>query len=231
MQRDNFCHLHVHSHFSFQDGYGTPVQYAEKCKELGQTALGVTDHGGISGHFKWYKECNKRGIKPILGCEMYLVDSAKQIEEKQREYNHVTVLAKNNTGYKNLLKLVTKSWCENFYYKPRITFDELKEYKEGLIILSGCMSSKFGQMIKEDKSDFEIKKELEKWGKTFKDFFIEFSPLSFPEGKKHIERLYTIAKKTNIPMVATADCHYVEKKHSKLHEVLLCIQTNTDWKN
>src|SRR3990167_9514973 len=119
----NWVSLHTHSTYSFQDGYGTPEQYFKRAKELGMTALGVSDHGNCSVHFKWYKEGEKNNIKPILGLEFYLVESAKQIEEKQREYNHVTVLAKNNIGYKNLLKLVTKSWCENFYYKPRITFD------------------------------------------------------------------------------------------------------------
>lgn len=227
--KDRFVHLHLHDTYSFVDGFGTPEQYSKKCAELGQSAMATTNHGNVSSHFKWYKECRKRNIKPILGCEMYLVESAKQIEEKQREYNHITVLAKNNKGYKNLLKLVTKSWLENFYYKPRITLDELKENQEGLIILSGCLSGRVARMITEGKSDNDIVKEIEMQRKAFDDYYIEVAPLSFLEGKNAITKLYGLAKRMKIPMVGTMDCHYVEKKHSKLHEVLLCIQTNTDW--
>lgn len=228
---DQFVSFHTHSTYSFTDGYGTPKQYLDRCAEINQGAIGVSDHGNISSHYKWYKEAETRNIKPILGVEFYIVKSTKEIEDKQREYNHVTVFAKNNIGYRNLLKLVTKSWLENFYYKPRITLEELEEYKDGLIVFSGCLSGMICQMIKDKQSDKDIIKELRKWNNIFDDFYIEVSPLSFPEGKAVMAELYRFAKLTKILMVATTDCHYVCKEHSHVHEVLLCVQTVTTWDN
>ena len=146
---NKFVHLHNHSTYSFTDGYGLPEQYIARAKELGQESIAVTDHGNISAHYKWYKECKKNGIKPILGCEMYLVDSKEEV--KEREYNHIILIVKNEIGYKNLMTLVTRAWCEQFYYKPRITQQDLFDHQEGLIVLSGCLSSPFLKHLKENQ--------------------------------------------------------------------------------
>lgn len=226
---DRFCHLHVHSTYSFQDGIGLPEQYIKRAKELGQPGLGVTDHGNISAHYKWYKNCKKEGITPILGCEFYIVENDKEI--KERGYNHITVLVKNNIGYKNLTKLVTKAWCEQFYYKPRITFKDLFEHQEGLIVLSGCLSSPVMEILKGD-SGFEMdlaEDNLELFKKNIEDFYIEFQPIGFEEGKFVYEKLIKLynerLKEKGFKAVVTNDCHYVKKEQSKLQEILLCIQT------
>ncbi len=232
MNEDKFVHLHTHSTYSFTDGYGLPQQYIDRAKELGQPALAVTDHGNISAHYKWYKGCNKEGIKPILGCEMYIVATKEDIHEKG--YNHIIVIAKNEIGYRNLTKLVTKSWCENFYYKPRITFDELFEHQEGLIVLSGCLSSPFMKLLKDGKLD-EADQLFEEFNNKIDDFYIEVQPIGFDEGKPAYEALLKLydkkLKKKGFKMVATNDCHYVCDHQHKTQEVLLCIQSNNQMSN
>src|SRR3990167_1400090 len=224
--KDQFVNLHVHSTFSFQDGIGLPSQYFDQAEKNNQIALGVTDHGNVSSHYKWYKEGLKRKIKPILGCEMYVVENLNKIvsEKKEREYNHITVIAINNKGYENLLFLVTKSWQEGFYYKPRIDYKSLVEHKEGLIFTTGCLSSMSGNAFKAGK---DIEESLKKQKQMFgSQLYAEVQPLTFEEGSKYIEAVYKSAKKLNIPMVATMDCHYPEQSQSKIQEIMLCIQSN-----
>ncbi len=225
---DKFVHLHTHSTYSFTDGYGLPEQYIKQAVELKQSALGVTDHGNISVHHKWYNKCNEAGIKPILGCEMYIVANKDEVLEKG--YNHITVLVKNAVGYRNLMKLVTKAWCEQYYYKPRITFDDLFEHQEGLIVLSGCLSSPFMKALKDNNRDLAWQL-FEEFNKKIDDFYIELQPIHFPEGKPAYERLISLynkeLRKQGYKWVATNDCHYVKKEQAKLQEVLLCVQTNT----
>lgn len=225
---DKFVHLHAHSTYSFVDGYGLPEQYISRAKEIGQEAIGVTDHGNISVHYKWYKECKKNGIKPILGCEMYIVANKEEVHD--REYNHLILIVKNQEGYRNLMKLVTKAWTEQYYYKPRITFDDLFEHQKGLIVLSGCLSSPFMKALKEDKIDL-AEQLFEKFQRNIDDFYIELQPIDFDEGKPAYEKLISLykrkLKKKGFKWVATNDCHYVNKDHCKVQEVLLCVQTNT----
>lgn len=223
---DKFVHLHVHSTYSFTDGFGLPEQYVKRAKEIGQPALGVTDHGNVSSHFKWYKNCKANDITPILGCEMYLVE--KQEDVRERDYNHITVLVQNNVGYRNLLKLVTKSWNENFYYKPRITFQDLFDNQEGLIVLSGCLSSPSMELIKAGKLQ-EAVEQLRMFKEKIKNFYIEFMPTQFKGGIEHYKTLIHLyestLKKEGFKGVVTNDCHYVEKHQSKTQEVLLCVQS------
>ena len=222
---DKFCHLHVHSTYSFTDGYGTPDQYINRAKELGQTSLGVTDHGNVSAHFKWYKKCNASGIKPILGCEMYIVKDNDDIRE--REYNHITVLAKNNIGYRNLMKLVTKSYNQ-FYYKPRITYQDLFDHQEGLIVLSGCLSSPVMELLKENRMD-DARNMLKLFISKIKHFYIELQPITFEAGKLAYERLidlYHELRHYGMKWVATSDCHYVIEEQAKVQELLLCVQSH-----
>ena len=185
--KDKFVHLHLHSSYSFTDGYGLPEQYIQRALEIGQPGLGVTDHGNISSHYKWYKQCNKAGIKPVLGVEFYLVENEKDIRG-EREYSHIPVLAKNLVGYRNLTTLLTKAWCEQFYYKPRITFQNLFDQQEGLIVLSGCLTSPVMKLLKENRIE-EADNLIELFNSKLKDFYIEIQPVSFPEGKIAYQRL------------------------------------------
>lgn len=221
---DKFVNLHVHSTYSFIDGYGTPKQYFDAAEKLGQTALAVTDHGNISSHFKWYKEGVKSKIKPILGCEMYVVDNLE--EKTKRSYNHITVIALNNIGYRNLLQLVTDSWLKGFYYKPRTDWNQLALHKEGLMFTSGCMSSKAGELIKSGKTIIEICNEIRKQKQLLGNYYIEVTPLSFADGKKYVQMMVSAAKIEKIPLLATSDCHYPEPHQSKIQEIMLCIQSN-----
>ena len=228
--KNNFVHLHVHSTYSFTDGFGTPDQYVNRAVEIGQPALGVTDHGNISVHYKWYKHCLKSGIKPILGCEMYIVETNEDIRE--REYNHITVLVQNNAGYRNLTKLVTKAWNENFYYKPRITYQDLFDHQEGLIVLSGCLSSPIMEALREGNIPKAVQ-DVFLFKNNIKNFYIELQAIDFPEGKKAYQRLMNLLDKDfkGIPCVVTGDCHYVREEDSKTQEVLLCVQTKDTMKN
>ena len=223
---DKFCHLHLHTTYSFTDGYGLPEQYIARAVELGQKNIGCTDHGNVSAHYKWYKQSIKAGLKPILGCEMYIVEDNKDIRE--REYNHITVLVKNNIGYKNLMKLVTTAWQEDhFYYKPRITYQELFDHQEGLIVLSGCLSSPIMEHLKENRMK-EAKELIQMFNEKIDNFYIEIQPITFEAGIHAYEKLIDIyheLKHYGIKWVATNDCHYVLEEHQKVQEVLLCVQS------
>ena len=225
---DKFVHLHIHSTYSFQDGLGLPKQYIERCKEIGQSAIAITDHGNISAHYKWYEECLKNDIKPILGCEFYV---APDFDSGKSKRYHITVLAKNNRGYKNLIKLVTESWKEeNFYRKPLIKIKDLIELQKGLIIFSGCSSGKVFKAL-ESTNPLAAEKELKFLNANIDDFYIEIMPMSYEPAVNFIPPLYNLAKKLNIPMVATMDCHYVTKDQNIYQEILLCIQTNDQMNN
>ena len=224
--QDRFCHLHLHSSYSFTDGFGLPEQYISRAVELEQPGIGVTDHGNISVHFKWYNKCNKAGIKPILGCEFYIVANTDEV--KIREYDHITVLVKNNIGYTNLTKLVTKSYCEQYYYKPRITYQDLFDHQEGLIVLSGCLSSPIMKLLK-DNNIKGAENLIELFDKNIDNFYIEVQPISFLEGVEAYRRLIKLynekLKPKGMKWVATNDCHYVNKEHAKVQEILLCVQS------
>ena len=230
--KDNFVHLHTHSTYSFTDGVGLPDAYVKRAAELGQPGLGVTDHGNISAHYKWYKQCKKAGIIPILGCEFYLVEDKEDV--RTREYNHITVLVKNNIGYRNLTKLVTKAWCEQFYYKPRITQQDLFDNQEGLIVFSGCLSSPAMQMLMEDRVK-DAEKSLQLFKDNIDEFYIEIQPIHFPHGRIAYERLIKLynnkLKEKGFKIVVTNDCHYIHKEQNKLQEILLCIQSNDNMDN
>lgn len=225
---DRFCHLHVHDSYSLQDGIGLPDQYIERCAELGQPAIAITNHGNVSSVYKWYKKCKKEEVIPILGCEFYIVENEKEIRE--RGYNHITVLVKNSIGYKNLNFLVTKSY-ENFYYKPRITWQDLFDHQEGLIVLSGCLSSPVMEILKKrDGFEMELAEDnLNLFNSKIENFYIEFQPIGFKDGKYVYEKLIklynTKLKSQGFKAVATNDCHYVLEEQSMLQEILLCVQS------
>lgn len=217
----SFCHLHVHSSYSSLDGMGSAETYAIKAKELGQQYLANTDHGNIDGLLKFQKACDKHGIKPIMGCEVYLVKDLS-VKEKGEKRNHLTLLIKNEKGFQNLCKMLTIANLQGFYYKPRIDLDLLYNHCEGLIVLSGCA---IGLLAME-----EIHKEVICLGaKLGKDFYLEAMPHDFKEQKLVNQKACVFAESYNIHLVASNDIHYCNADDAESHEVLLAMQTQAKW--
>jgi DNA polymerase-3 subunit alpha len=225
---DRFVNLHNHSEYSFLDGYGTPKAFVERAKELDQRAIGITDHGNVSSHYKFSKEAERVGIKAILGCEMYIVQDLAVKDE--RFYNHITIWAKSQQGLENLYTLVSRSWLEGFYYKPRIDWSTLFKHKEGLIVTSGCPAGWLGKGLA--ANDFKMTEKLSDHWKAMKknfkdDFYIEVSPWNYPEGKRLLTMLPGLAAAWKTKLVLTMDCHYPLVGQHEIQEVILCLQTKS----
>lgn len=222
-----FVHLHVHSEFSLLDGANRIKDLPVRAKELGMKAIAITDHGVMYGVIDFYKACKKEGIKPIIGCEVYVAPRSRFDKEGQldKEYNHLILLAKNNTGYKNLSKLVSIGFTEGYYYKPRIDLEVLEKYHEGLIALSACLAGSINRAILEN--NMEKAEGIATWFKNvFKDdYYLELQNNGIREQALVNQKLVEISRKLNIPLVATNDAHYLKKEDAYNHEVLLCIQT------
>lgn len=225
----SFVHLHVHSHYSLLDGLGKPNDIVAKAKKDGAPAVALTDHGVLYGTVEFYKIAKKEGIKPIIGVEAYVATKSRfdKIPGPENKPYHLVLLAKNNAGYQNLLKLVSQGHLEGFYYKPRIDLGLLKAHCEGLIGLSACLAGEIPRLIlqnNEEKLIESIKRYQEIFGKD--DFYLELQ--DHPEIEKQMivnKKIIEIAKKLDVPLVATNDCHYVKKEDAHVHDVLLCIQT------
>jgi len=198
-----------------------------RAKELGMKAIALTDHGVMYGAVDFYKECKKNDIKPIIGCEVYVATRSRFDKEANIDsgYNHLILLAKNKTGYQNLTKLVSLSFIDGFYYKPRIDLEILEKYSEGLVCLSACLAGRLSQALIRD--DMEKAEEIALWHKNiFKDdYYIEIQHNGLREQIRINQKLIALARKLDIPLVATNDAHYLKKEDSYFHEVLLCIQT------
>jgi DNA polymerase-3 subunit alpha len=229
MEHSDFIHLHVHSQYSLLDGAIRFEEAFELAKKYGMSALALTDHGNLFGAVEFYQMAIKHGIKPIIGCEIY-VSPGSRFERKAGEGGegnyHLTLLVKNETGYFNLIKLVTLAHFEGFYYKPRVDKELLSKYNEGLIALSGCMKGEIATLANRG----EMKKALqsaEAYRSIFKDgrFFIEVQNNGVENQLQVNERLSEIGHQLFLPPVATNDCHYLYRKDAKAQEVLLCIQT------
>lgn len=227
-----FTHLHLHSHYSLLDGLSKVEDILKKAKEMGLDALALTDHGALYGAIEFYTEAKKLGIKPIIGCELYLsprtlYDKTPKIDTK---FYHLPVLVKNLTGYKNLLKLVTIGQLEGFYYKPRIDKEVLKKYSEGLIALSGCLRGEIPQALLQ--GNYQKAKELLKEYQSIfskENFYLELQDhLELEEQRKVNELLIKLAKEEGAPFVVTCDSHYLNLEDKRTHEVLLAVQTGTD---
>lgn len=223
----DFVHLHVHSEYSLLDGMSRIKDLPVRAKELGMKAIALTDHGVMYGAVDFYKECKKNDIKPIIGCEVYVAPHSRFDKEAGRDngYNHLILLAKNKTGYQNLSKLVSLSFVEGFYYKPRIDLEILEKYSEGLICLSACLAGSLSQAI--IQGNMEKAEEIALWHKrVFKDdYYIEIQHNGLRQQIMINQKLIQLARKLDIPLVATNDAHYLKKEDSYFHEVLLCIQT------
>ncbi|RPJ64104.1 MAG: DNA polymerase III subunit alpha [Dehalococcoidia bacterium] len=222
-----FTHLHVHTEYSLLDGCCRISQLVHKAKDLGMRALAITDHGNMYGVIDFYKAALDVGIKPIIGCEIYVASGDYRSKDPAEKSNsHLTLLAKNHQGYRNLMQLVTKANMEGFYYKPRIDKKLLQEYKDGLVLLSGCVQGELGRLILQNR--YEDAMAAASWYKeNFEHFYIEIQKHPIADVERANEHLIKIARDLDIPMVATNDVHYVNKEDAYIHDVLLCIGTNT----
>ena len=222
-----FTHLHVHTEYSLLDGMCRIPKLIAKAKELGMDSLAITDHGTMYGVIDFYVAAREAGIKPIIGCEVYLAETNHQSRDPaHRNPCHLTLLAKNETGYRNLIQLVTKSHLEGFYYKPRIDKKLLSLHSDGLIVLSGCVHSELARLILNGQLDEALK--TASWYKeTFPDYYLEIQRHPIPELKHVNQELISLSERLAIPLVATNDVHYINKEDAPIHELLLCIQTNS----
>lgn len=226
----DFIHLHNHSDFSILDGAITVKNLVSKAVELGMPGVAITDHGNLFGVIELYETAKKAGIKPVLGQEFYVAPGSrfkKESQSKGKEYSHhLLLLAKNETGYKNLIKLSSIAYTEGFYYKPRIDHEVLEKYKEGLICSTACIKGEVPSLIIKGKTK-EAQELAGKFNELFgrDNFYLELQYHNIPDQKIANEELMKISKSLNIPLVATNDCHYLNKSDAYSHEVLLCIQT------
>ena len=226
----DFVHLHNHTHYSLLDAACKPEQLIEAAKADGQTALALTDHGVMFGCFEFYKKAKKAGIKPLLGCEVYVATgsrfdmTARKAGNKRRNYYHLVLLAKNDIGYKNLMKLTTLGHTEGFYYKPRIDRELLLQYREGLVALSACLAGVVNAPLLE--GDYEQAKESAKWYKEAfgEDFYIELQDHGLEGDKIVMEQAPRLAKELGIKIICSNDCHYIRKEDAVAHNVLLNIK-------
>lgn len=222
-----FTHLHVHSEHSLLDGACKIVNLVKAAKEKDFKALALTDHGSLGGIFQFYHECIRQGIKPIVGCEMYLnadpsghANRTKTSEQRR----HLLLLAKNQTGYKNLLRLTSKAWTMGFYGRPRIDFEMLKEHHEGLICSSGCVASEVPQLIFNDDPR-EAEKSMKRYWNVFgKDYYLELGLNELPMQAKVNRGILEFSKAHGLPLIITNDVHYVDKDDAKLQDILLLLR-------
>ena len=223
----NFVHLHVHSEFSLLDGANRIKDIPVIAKELGMDSIAITDHGAMFGVIDFYKACKANGIKPIIGCEVYVAPRTRHDKDSNLDskYNHLILLAKNMDGYKNLSKLVSLSYTEGFYYKPRIDKEILEKYHENLVCCSACLAGEVSQAIL--NNNMEEAKKVALWFKDlFKDdYYLEIQNNGVKEQVLVNQKLIELSKELDIPLVATNDAHYSRKEDAYNHEVLLCIQT------
>ena len=223
-----FAHLHVHTEYSLLDGACRMERLLDAAKEMGQTAVAITDHGCMYGVVEFYKAAKKRGIQPILGCEVYVARRTRfdKVHELDGENRHLVLLCENEAGYHNLLALVSKAWVEGFYSKPRVDLDLLREHHEGLIALSACLAGEIPRAL--TRGDYEGAREAAlRYEGIFGrgNFYLELQDHGMAEQKRINPQLIRLSRETGIPLVATNDCHYIAPEDSRMHRVLLCIQT------
>ena len=223
----DFAHLHVHTEFSLLDGASRIKNLVAQAKELGMTALAITDHGTMFGAINFYQECKKQGIKPIIGCEVYVAPRSRfeTTEIDGVRYYHLILLAENEEGYKNLTKLVSLGSIEGMYYKPRVDKQLLRQYARGIICLSACIAGELPQAILKDnpqRADEVIEEFIDIFGRE--NYYLEVQNHGIPEEARVAEAFFKLAEKHNVKTVVTNDLHYVKREDSSFHDVLLCIQ-------
>ena len=224
-----FTHLHVHTEYSLLDGSSKIRELTARAKELGMDSMAITDHGVMYGVIDFYRAAREVGIKPILGCEVYVAPGSRFDRENgagEDRYYHLILLAENNTGYKNLMKIVSKGFVDGFYYKPRVDLDLLETYHEGIISLSACLAGEVQKYLARGMYE-EAKRSALRYSEIFgKDhFYLELQDHGIPEQKMVNQGLLRLSQETGLELVATNDVHYTFAEDAKAHDILLCIQT------
>lgn len=224
-----FAHLHVHTEYSLLDGSNKIKEYVKRVKELGMDSAAITDHGVMYGVIDFYRAAKEAGIKPIIGCEVYVAPNSrfdKELTGGDDRYYHLVLLAKNNTGYANLMKIVSKGFTEGYYYKPRVDMEVLNRYHEGIIALSACLAGEVARYIQKGLID-EAKKAALKYQDCFGkgNYYLELQDHGIPNQRTVNTALLSMSKELDIPLVATNDVHYTYREDEKPHDILLCIQT------
>ena len=222
-----FCHLHTHTEYSLLDGEASIKKLIARVKELGMTSCAITDHGSMYGVVDFYREAKAQGIHPVIGCETYMAPRTRfdKVHDVDNKTSHLILLAENQTGYKNLIKMISSGYTEGFYYKPRIDFDLLKEHSEGIIALSACIAGEVPKALL--RGDYEGAKEIvSKYVKVLgKDnYFLEIQDHGIGEEKRIIPDIIRLSRETGVGLVATNDIHYLKKEDAKYQDVLMCIQ-------
>lgn len=222
-----FTHLHLHTQYSLLDGFAKIEPMLDKVKELGMDSVAITDHGNMFGVIEFYKQAKKKGVKPIIGCEVYITPGSYLDKgQDDRIRHHLILLAKNLEGYQNLIKIVSEGYVNGFYYKPRVDKSVLKKYNKGLFCLSACLGGEIPRLLREGQYE-QAKKSALEYREIFGDgnFFLELQDHGILEQKRVNIELERIHEETGIPLVATNDVHFTNKSDFKVHDVLLCIQT------
>ncbi|HEY8492235.1 MAG TPA: DNA polymerase III subunit alpha [Dehalococcoidia bacterium] len=223
-----FAHLHVHTEYSLLDGLARIPDLLDRAKALGQEAMAITDHGALYGAIDFYKEARARGIKPIIGIEAYVAPGSRHSRDpREKQPYHLVLLAKNQQGYRNLLALSTKANLEGYYYKPRMDWELFEQHSEGLIVLSGCPSGEIHRALEEDRWDDAVRT-ARRFLEVFDgNFYIELQNHGDPQFLPVVPKLVRLARELGVPLVATNDSHYVHPDDADVHDILLCIGTNT----
>ncbi|MBI4313118.1 MAG: DNA polymerase III subunit alpha, partial [Chloroflexi bacterium] len=224
-----FTHLHVHTEYSLLDGLSRIGPMVHRARELGMDAIGITDHGSLYGAIEFYNECKSAGVKPIIGLEAYVAEGSRLSKTPaDKSPYHMTLLAKNNAGYRNLLQLVTRSHLEGFYYKPRIDRGLLQQHGDGLLALSGCPNAEIPRLLL-DGNTAEARKRALFYKELFGEYYLELqSHADVPQLDALNKALVQMHRDTGLPLVLTNDLHYVHKEDSPIQDLLICIQTNTN---
>ena len=227
MLNSKFVHLHLHSEYSLLDGANRIKELPKRAKELGMDAMAITDHGVMFGVIDFYKACKDEGVKPIIGCEVYVAPRTMADKDPNidREYNHLILLCKDMVGYRNLTKLVSLGFTDGYYYKPRIDKQVLEKYHEGLICSSACLAGEIPSHLMRD--EYDKAKESALWFKNLfgEDYYLEIQNNGIKEQLVANQRIIKLARELDIPLIATNDSHYLRKEDAYSHEILLCIQT------
>lgn len=227
MESKEFVHLHTHTEYSLLDGSGKIGKMIARAKELGMKSLAITDHGAMFGCVDFYKKAKEEGIKPIIGCEIYVAAKSMDIKrnDSENKTHHLVLLVKNEVGYENLMKIVSKASIDGFYYKPRVDHEYLKLHSEGLIALSACLAGEVANNLLNGNKQRAVEAALF-YKETFKDgFYLELQYHGMDEQLRVNEMLVSLSKELEIPLVATNDVHYIKREDTRSHDILLCIQT------
>ena len=224
-----FTHLHVHTEYSLLDGSNKIKEYVKRVKELGMNSAAITDHGVMYGVIDFYRAAKEAGINPVIGCEVYVAPNSRFDKETtggEERYHHLVLLAENNIGYANLVKIVSKGFTEGYYYRPRVDFEVLEKYHEGIIALSACLAGEVPRFIQKGMMA-EAKECALKYKKCFGDgnYFLELQDHGIPEQRSVNSALLAMSRELDIPLVATNDVHYTYDDDVLPHDILLCIQT------